>query len=402
MKSKRITLKGFMGTMLLFAVMLMMTYIPTGAVETITNLRQKGDSTDSITVTWDSALIKDIKYHVYISNDNVTYSDWKDTFDTEAQLNKLTEATTYYVKVAALDKNTGAIVAESAPITATTRTDSIKSASQSGATTDSVTITWQAVVGAEYYNVYADRDKTQLVTTSATNSATIGGLSAGSKQTYYIAAIRKAGEYEACSNTGWLGNSCDIGTKTCPAQMAAGTYSVYHSIFGNIGFECTTPTNADGTEVEAKYVKSKKNALATTDSKSISGSAGSNKFIKYRVRAYVKAGDSRFYGAWSPWKYVAWQTVQAKATGKKSIKASWKKVAGASRYTVYVSTSDKSGWKKVKTVGSKTNTCKITKIGKKKLKKNTQYYVKVVPSIKVGKKYIKSSLANTASTTTNR
>lgn len=399
MKSKKINLKGFMGAMLLFAMMVMMAYIPARAVTPIANFRQVDCSTDSIMVSWDAILEKNIKYHVYISQDNTNWTEWEDTSITETWLNKLTEGTSYYIKVVAVSNGTN--VAESDVIMATTRPAAIKSVSWTGATADSVTITWEAVKGAEYYNIYADRDTKQLITTSATNTATIGGLGAGSEQTYYVTAARKAGGYEAVSYTGWLSSDCDVRTKTCPAQMAAGTYSVYH-IWSETRFDCTTPNNADGTEIEAKYVKSKKNALATTDSKSISDSAGANKFIKYRVRAYVKSGDQRFYGAWSSWKYVAYQTVQAKATGKKSLKASWKKVAGASRYTVYVSTSDKSGWKKVKTVGSKANTLKITKIGKKKLKKNTQYYVKVVPSIKVGKKYVNSSIANTASATTLR
>ena len=75
--------------------------------------------------------------------------------------------------------------------------------------------------------------------------------------------------------------------------------------------------------------------------------------------------------------------------GKKTLTASWKKVAGATSYTVYVSTKQKSGYKKVTT--TKKESYKITKYGKKKLSSNKKYYVYVVANTKVGKTTYKSN-----------
>ncbi len=69
---------------------------------------------------------------------------------------------------------------------------------------------------------------------------------------------------------------------------------------------------------------------------------------------------------------------------------SWKKVANAKNYTVSISTKEKGGYKKVKTLSSKSTSLTIRKCGKSKIKKNKTYYVKVVANLKDGKKSVKS------------
>ena len=66
------------------------------------------------------------------------------------------------------------------------------------------------------------------------------------------------------------------------------------------------------------------------------------------------------------------------------------KVSNASSFTVYASTKENSGFKKVKTVGAKKRSLTIKKVAGKKLKKNKYYYFKIVPNAKVGKKTVKS------------
>ena len=44
----------------------------------------------------------------------------------------------------------------------------------------------------------------------------------------------------------------------------------------------------------------------------------------------------------------------------------------------------------MKSVGAKSNSIVISKYGKKALKKNRNYYIKVTPKTKVGKKTVKS------------
>jgi len=72
--------------------------------------------------------------------------------------------------------------------------------------------------------------------------------------------------------------------------------------------------------------------------------------------------------------------VKAKA-GPLSVKISWKKVAGATKYEIYRSSSKNSKYKKVKTVKSKR-----TSYTDKGLTKGKKYYYKVKVVQKVGKK----------------
>ena len=55
-------------------------------------------------------------------------------------------------------------------------------------------------------------------------------------------------------------------------------------------------------------------------------------------------------------------------------------------------TKEKSGYKKIKNVSAKKRSITVTKVNKKKIKKNHKYYFKVVALSKSGKKTLKSSV----------
>ena len=72
---------------------------------------------------------------------------------------------------------------------------------------------------------------------------------------------------------------------------------------------------------------------------------------------------------------------------KHNIKATWKKVTGASKYIVYVGEkSDGSDKKKVGTYKAKKTSCTIKKYGMADLEYDKYYYVFITPYTKVGKK----------------
>ena len=86
------------------------------------------------------------------------------------------------------------------------------------------------------------------------------------------------------------------------------------------------------------------------------------------------------------YRHYFWQKITAKQSGS-GIKINWSKVSGASAYEIYVSTSyDTKTFTKVNTVKSKNTSYTLKKFKKKKLKKNTMYYISVKPVCKVGKK----------------
>ena len=87
-----------------------------------------------------------------------------------------------------------------------------------------------------------------------------------------------------------------------------------------------------------------------------------------------------------------------RSASKKKITVKWKKIKGATSYTIYASTKQNSGFKKIKTISAKKKSSyTFKKIGKKKLKKKKRYYVRVAYNTKVGKKTVKSKIEAVAS-----
>ena len=117
-------------------------------------------------------------------------------------------------------------------------------------------------------------------------------------------------------------------------------------------------------------------------------------FYKVRVRAYIKIGPQIYYGKWSDYFYTApdlgfdsRKNIKIASVSKKKqprIKLSWMKVKGATCYEIYMSETNAAGFKKIKTV--KKRNIIIKKFNKKKLKKNTKYFFKVVAVKKDGNK----------------
>lgn len=158
--------------------------------------------------------------------------------------------------------------------------------------------------------------------------------------------------------------------------------------------------NAYGYEVEI-YDKTGNN-LVDTDSISASyfvsgnydyywNTSLQNKAFQFRVRAYnYDSNYDKAYGEWSD-KFVVIPTAKiTKITNHKngSVTLKWKKVSGASNYTVYKKVGT-GKWKKVKTV--KGTSCKVSGL---KVGKEAQFYV-TVNKVKInGKKYSTPKMTN--------
>ena len=151
---------------------------------------------------------------------------------------------------------------------------------------------------------------------------------------------------------------------------------------------------ADGYEFTYSNYKGKR--TVTKESTYSGGWISSANRIFYRVkaRAYVDFGGKRYFGAWSDEAYTGIDlsyganNLKAKKVSKKKIKLSWNRIQGADKYVIYMSSTNGSGFKKIKT--TKKRNLVIKKFGKKKLKKGTTYYFKVVATKKVGSKKFRS------------
>ena len=178
---------------------------------------------------------------------------------------------------------------------------------------------------------------------------------------------------------------------TTPASISKKNFALdYVYQDGTAEFAVNKPAHATKVELEVYNAKNKRIAKKTMSKYSGKIKLSKGMAYKYRVRSYYnnKEKGKNYYGKWSSYRYFGNTNAKIKSA-KKAVKVSIKKGTGFSSYTVYISTKQNSGYKKVKTfkVGKKSQyTTTIKKYGKKKIKGGTYYYVKVVPKVKFGSK----------------
>lgn len=111
-----------------------------------------------------------------------------------------------------------------------------------------------------------------------------------------------------------------------------------------------------------------------------------SKTYAYAVQMRVK--DSHGWSPWSAKMYFVSQPLTTSATkvSKGKMTVAWNKVNGAQKYSVYVSTKAKTGYKKVATVSSSKSKTTLKKFSGKKFNAKKTYYVYVQATKKVGGK----------------
>lgn len=374
---------------------------------TVTGLKQVDASTSSIEVEWTADITPDCRYEVWLSTTGAADSFVKKSGDygtttPDYYINGLSAGAKYYVKVIAYTYDyKNSLYADNYSVTipvvtAPNGTDNLK---QTGATKNSVTLTWDAVKGATGYYIYNDYYSSsvapKLLATSNTNSVTIKNLNPKNKYDFYVYAYTQAGSYIALSS-GY--DSIYSGSvRFIPNKINSKSIKVANS-WGNLKemkIDWDELNNVDGYEIQVNLHNKKKVVFKKTIESSwpsvYAKKITYSKWHKARVRGYVNINGAKKYGDWSAYSYVAHQpdVISAKQVGaKKEVKIKWDTISGSKDYTVYMSTKKKSGYKKVGT--TKKTSLVVKKIGKSKLKKNKSYYVYVVANKKVGKTTYKS------------
>lgn len=251
---------------------------------------------------------------------------------------------------------------------------------QTKATTSSFTLSWGKITNAKYYNIYYRK-----VTGSTTDSimvyspsVVINHLSANSKYNVTVKAYTSKGTLLASTGT--------FTCKTLPGQPGFRGKSTDHST-GKMTLYFKTPSSnaaVEGYRVKYTNVSTKGNKTLTTSNLSycylpLKYSA----YYKVEVNGYITLNGKKVYGT-KRTIYLAQQPkIYKKSSTKSTMTMRWNKVAGATNYSVYVSTSPNSGYKKVKTTTGTTYTKTGMKIGK-------SYYIYVVANRRVGNTTYKS------------
>ncbi len=386
----------------------------------ITGVKQTDAGTSSVSVTCNSDL--QAKYYVLYVSDPSNPQNWveKDYSSDPNSLyaSGLTAGSTYYVSVRGatdwdFDNSWDQKIWEwctdlSAPVEVVTVPDGSNARLvQTGAALNSVTMTLSGVSGANYYllgssGIYSSA---QFYASSTTPTVTAASLNPNTSYSMYAYACRKAVTTDFVAHPNY-DSDADYSAKTLTSKINTKNFGV-SSVWSNInsyGFAVSNGFAADGYQFQFQTLKGKVKKEITTTSTSTSVSDFINgTFYKYRVRSYVDCGSNKAFSQWSDFRYIG---VSKKVTGtsrtrgkKRTLNLSWKKVSGASKYVVYISKSRDGGYKKVKTLSSKKSSIKITKFGKKKIKKNTTYYVKLVAKGKSGKKTVSSDVSTVMSST---
>ena len=369
-----------------------------GTLTGVLNLHQTDADSDYFDVTWD----KDINaygYDVQYSMDSTNWSSSNYTTELSYRFDTLNSGRSYYVRVRSFDKgywwytehpDTDATFSDwCTPVEVVTSPSTISSddVKQTGGSSSSISVSWEAAEGTTVYKVYYEMGGSWFLSGSTDKTSyTIKGLDPDTHYEVSIAAMRESGSgYETGSYTTY-GHDCYTAAGKIKDNVLEKWDSVKNRVtikwdsasYDNSGYEVYI-TNLAGKKV--------KNFKTTETSASFKLSSIKNQGFIFKVRAYKDIDGTSIYGSWSGNKTVIAQPkVTLKRSGK-TIKVSWAKIKGASSYAVYRSTSPETGFKKIKTV-------KSTNLTNKGLSKNKSYYYYVVANnVKVNKKLYKTTTA---------
>lgn len=255
---------------------------------------------------------------------------------------------------------------------------------------NSVTITWPAQesaveyyvgIGADMQTARAQAESKAITLPAATTSYTFSGLTEG---TSYYAYVRY--KYVSKSNKTYESSVGYEQIVTLPGKVTGVNQSKWWYYIKQVDFLWNDQSAAD---YEYVIRDNKNKVLKTETSRGNSGSYSdvkNNKLYKLQVRAYVMINNQKIYGEWSDTAYLFTQPMVKKASvsGNK-LKISWGKIDGLTGYDVYVSTKEKSGYKKVKSLSKSKSSLTVSKLKGKKFSKKKKYYIYIVGKKKVGK-----------------
>ncbi len=378
---------------MMFVLVFAMGITTMAAAAAPSNLKQTAGSTTYVTVSWDS-VVGAYGYNVYYSEDNKSFVRTSnasiDTFSTTKMITGLSAGRTYYVKVVAVTRDTSSYPTKyiegthSASIDVVTAPDvSSAEAIQTKATTSSFTIKVNGASGANYFKVI-DYDDV-VYGTSTKSSIVCKKLKPGVKENLKVLAARK-------SSKGFIAGSSYkyVTCKTLADKLKKSEYGITNA-YTNINsyyFAVNTTDNIDGTQLQFANVKDKKIKTYTEKSKSFNVRNFVNgRYYKYRMRTYIVVNGKKVYSAWSDYKSIAVpKKVSTKAKrlsgNNRQITIDWSAVKDATDYTVYISTKENTGFKKLGKVSAKKRSITIKKIGKKNLKSGVTYYIRLVSNYK--------------------
>lgn len=317
-------------------------------------------------------------------------------------IERLSPGKSYWVQFGSADAANTTPTNWSSAVEIVTSPDALPTLKHTKSTKKSLSFSWNAVNGANWYSVQTQKYGTTTWKEATTNKTSIEvkNLSANSAYDVLLSVARKSSTgytayYRYVSNGYYYRYTAEL-SKFCRTVTGKPSKPYLTSAYraaGSISVGVKPQQAAEGYtfwvyevgKTKPVVKKTVKGAYRTTiRSKALK----KNCVYKFKVQSYVTDSSGKKYSSeWSEYSYFA-STKNTSLDSKKSgngVKLSWKAVKGAKKYEVYMSTSLNGKYKKVATTAKKSYVVK--KYGKSALRSGKRYYVYVAPMAKVGKKY---------------
>ena len=306
---------------------------------------------------------------------------------------KIQKFKTIRVLITALMFLTGTLVITSGAQAADSRYYvSMEAPAQTQYGTDNAVISWKLsyisssnTTETAGYNIYLGEDygSTKLFAKTPNTFYKITGLEDGKK--YYV-------KVEPYAADGPIGSGRSLTIETMPARVKNFRQERWWYFINMLEVAWDRIETADTVNISLYNSKGKK-----VQSKILSPSSSSVSFSKMKDEVYtVKIQASRTING------NTWQTpvstiqcfnqarISSAKVSKKKLTVKWKKVGGATGYDIYVSTKQKSGYKKLKSVGKNTTKATFSKFKGKSFNPKKTYYIYIETKKKNGKRIDKS------------
>lgn len=269
--------------------------------------------------------------------------------------------------------------------------DSITADMSYTCTTSSVNVEWEPKVTDSniqidsWYLLYYDTEKETFGELTEALDPDVRGYSIDNLSDGLVDTVYLGCGYTDTSTgeTGYIA----VAYEPVSTKYKTSSFVVNNVYASSVDFLVKDNSYADGTQIEVRKV-SNGAKVATKDLKSVSSklSVSKNVAYKFRARPYLIDGEGNtIYGAWSGYRYFDYTKADILySSAYNGCKIKIKGVSKVSKYKIYVSTKENSGYKYTTTYTPKvgvTKTYALNKIGTSKMKNNTKYYIKIVPII---------------------
>ncbi len=342
---------------------------------TVANVKQTGHNSSAVQVEWTPTTVgSPTQYQLKVYENKACTGDPYITSDettgSEGIVRNLSAGKSYYLQVVALDKDKTEGTPSTAIEVVTSPNAKVTTLKQGKLATRKISFSWSKVSGANCYDVgykkYGSTAEAKFKETTKTSYS----ISASADTCYTVAVypMRK-------SSTGYIAGDDNLAKSafmyTIPRKVTKlKLYSTGGtSRLSNIAtFSAKLSNAADGYQYELRDYNNKKITTKTvglnatnTANNLIQFKQGlkSGQFMRIRIRPYVNwNGKKKYVTKWSDYVWFAPtpKTVKAAISPSQRVEdgliISWSKIKGANNYSVYVSRSRNSGYKRVTTTTS--------------------------------------------------